>query len=127
MSESTPPVSAVYSEGPTRPRGVSRGFCLSLVLIFCVTCGVIVRDDPSNPEDQHHMCLAVQRKTQKVVEDFAQDHEGRYPTALSELVPDYLDTAPVCPNPARRNKLEYTSAGVRATVGCDDHGPRLER
>ena len=91
------------------------------------------RLDPSQISEQFHV-LTERRATATILAMrlYAEDHDGQYPQALSQLVPKYLPDLPLDPMAAHNRPMLYQMPqGQRATVflysvgnnGIDDGGP----
>jgi hypothetical protein len=76
-------------------------------------------------EAQFDSCRFQVMTTAGKLKDYSDDHNGRYPVSLSELVPDYYRELPKCPaadrdtfsTPYQSNAVEVAEAMAKAEAG----------
>ena len=65
-------------------------------------------------------CQANLKRVATALEMYATDHAGHYPSELTELLPTYLDSIPVCPAAGEETYSKGFAAGAKAEGNVHD-------
>ncbi len=124
------PVGMVRALGRPRSRRILGWLCrlcgvlaLGWLLVHLAATTLIqARANSSVPVTR--VCQSQVRNIATGLEMWAEDHHGRYPSRLQQLVPDYLYRIPRCPAAGRDTYspgYQVTSSPARFTVVCFGH------
>ena len=88
---------------------------LFVLLLCCVVVGFVAIFAPSNAKQKS--CYANERTIEGAAQNYAASGDGSLPSAISDLVPDYIKTDPSCPAGG-----SYDWDSENGTVNCSVHG-----
>lgn len=106
----------------------AEGFTLVELMIVILIMGILVGIAvpvyvSARSESSEKVCMANLRTLKSAAGAYGAS-AGTYPTSVSDLYPDYLDTEPICPGAGDSSPYEVASGGgdVMTTFTCTYHG-----